>query len=296
MKEPPFATKIWTSLFILAGLLLVGIILAAMFSSDAIEDANVAIIQISGPIMATSDASIFSDSVASSSGIVEMLEEARDDPDIEAVILEINSPGGSAVASDEVARAVKDVRASGKPVVAWVREVGASGAYWIASSSDHIVANRMSITGSIGVIASYIEFAEFLDEWNLTYNRLVAGERKDIGDPFQELSENGEEFMQEKLDVIHGIFIQEVAANRNMSVAEMQTLADGRFFLGIEAYDAGLVDELGGKPEAIAYLEERLDTEVTTTEYEDDPSLVDLLFGTKHTGLAIEQSVVPMAR
>ena len=86
----------------------------------------------------------------------------EENKDIKAIVLEINSPGGSAVASDEIASAVKK---SNKPTVAVIREAGASGGYWIASSTDHIIANRMSITGSIGVISSYLEFSGLIEKY-----------------------------------------------------------------------------------------------------------------------------------
>ena len=113
--------------------------------------ANVAIIPIEGVITADSSSSFFDKSL-SSQDIVELIEKADKNPQIKAIILEINSPGGSAVASEEIADAVKKTN---KTTVAWIREVGASGAYWVASSTDHIVASKASITGSIGVIASF---------------------------------------------------------------------------------------------------------------------------------------------
>src|SRR3989338_6818866 len=104
--------------------------------------------------------SSFFESATASSETIKFIEKADKNPSIKAIILEINSPGGSAVASEEIANAVKKTN---KTTVAWIREIGTSGAYWIASSSDHIVASRMSVTGSIGVIASYLEFEGLVD-------------------------------------------------------------------------------------------------------------------------------------
>lgn len=279
--ETSFAAKIWLSFLIITALLVISSIIAVLFGGDTeAVGANTALIRVNGPIMSDSTASLFAESVASSTDIIEQLERARDDDSITSVILEINSPGGSAVASDEIAMAVKDLRANNKTVVAWIRESGASGAYWIASSSDHIVANRMSITGSIGVISSYMEFDEFLEEWNVSYNRLVAGERKDIGDPFTQLSGTEREFLQRKLDRVHGFFIDEVARNRNMDRATVAKLSDGQFFLGVEAYEVGLIDELGGKETVVAYLQNKTGDKVTIVEYEPEGSFFDALFGT----------------
>jgi protease-4 len=273
--------RIGVSIILLLVLFLASALIAVLFNSDTIdEDANTAIIRVIGPIVGDSADGIFDEGVASSTDVIEQLEQARDDPDIKAIILEINSPGGSAVASDEIAQEVKRARADGKIVVAWIRESGASGAYWIASSTDHIVANRMSITGSIGVISSYLEFAEFIDEWNVTYRRLVAGERKDVGDPFQELDHDDRAYLQGKLDRVHAFFIDEVARNRNMPYEQVAQLADGSFMLGIEAQEAGLVDELGGEEEVLAYIENVTGVEAVTTLYEPEGGLLDDLFGT----------------
>ena len=133
------------SLFILSF-----VITPLLISRDgASTEGNVALITIEGVITTDGGASTIGETTISSSQITEFLADAEANKDIKAIVLEINSPGGSAVASDEIASAVKK---SNKPTVAVIREAGASGGYWIASSTDHIIANRMSITGSIGVI------------------------------------------------------------------------------------------------------------------------------------------------
>lgn len=277
-STPGFA-RIFVAIALLFSLFIIGSFIALLFGADTEEyGANTAVIRIIGPISGN-EQGFFGESGASSTVIVEQLRQARDDETITGVILEINSPGGSAVASDEIAQAVKEIRAEGKPVVAWIRESGASGAYWIASASDHIVANRMSITGSIGVIGSYMEFDEFLDEWNISYNRLISGERKDVGDPFTELTPQKAAFLQKKIDKIHEFFIIEIAENRNMSVDDVRLLADGSFYLGVEAFDLGLIDRTGGEKEAIAYIESRNGVPVSLIIYEEDAGLFDDLFG-----------------
>jgi len=279
-QEPTLSHRLWISGLLLLSLLVLGSIIAAIFSSEESSgDANTAIIMISGPIMGGGDGGLFSEGITSSAETVVLLEKARDDDNIKAVLLEINSPGGSAVASDEIAMAVKDLRENNKTVVSWVRESGASGAYWIASSSDYIVAHRMSVTGSIGVISSYMSFGRFLNHWNVTYNRLVAGDNKDVGDPFKELSPQEKAFLQGKLDTVHRFFIEEVARNRNMSYNEVERLADGRFFLGVEAKEVGLIDELGGKEQALAYIEARIGEEAVTEDYVPEQGFFNDLFG-----------------
>ncbi|MBI2657363.1 signal peptide peptidase SppA [Candidatus Woesearchaeota archaeon] len=267
------------AIFVLFFLALIGFIAVgfiSLFAGVDVEDlnGNVAMIPIEGIIVGTDDSDLLFESAAASPDIIELIEKADENPNIKAIIFEINSPGGSAVASEEIANAVKKVN---KTTVAWIREAGASGAYWIASSADHVVANRVSITGSIGVIASYLEFPGFLDRYNLTYRRLVSGKYKDIGSPLKEMTPEEEEIFQKNLDLIRDYFAGEVAKNRNMSKKDIDKVANGLFYLGVQAKELGLVDELGGKDEAIAYIENKEKIKAEVVEYKTDKGLLELL-------------------
>ena len=219
----------------------------------------------------------FGASSISSKEIVSFIEDADSNPQIEVLLLEINSPGGSAVASDEIATAVANAE---KPVVAYIREAGASGAYWVASATDHIIANRMSITGSIGVLSSYLEFSGLMEKYGVGYEQLIAGERKDLGAPYKKLSDQERKIMQQKLDQIHAFFIEEVAVNRNLEVSQVQKIATGEFFLGVEALELGLVDQLGGKDEAEQYIQKNYGLEdIVYIRYEHQSGIFDILGG-----------------
>ena len=215
---------------------------------------NIALIPVNG-VITGNGASTFGSAAASSEQIVHFIEEAEENPLVKGILIEINSPGGSAVASDEIGKAIKLAK---KPVVSVIREVGASGGYWIASATDHVIANRMSITGSVGVISSYLEFSGLLDNYNITYQRMVAGSRKDLGTPLKKLTEDERVILQSKLDKIHDYFIQEIAENREMTTARVTALATGEFYLGIEAFELGLVDQLGDRKEAEEYFKKQL--------------------------------------
>ena len=243
---------------------------------DNSKSGNVAIIPLEGAITG-SGAQSFGSSAISSKEIVSFIEEAEENQKIKVLLLEINSPGGSAVASDEIAAAVKRTN---KPVVALIREAGASGAYWIASASDYIIANRMSITGSIGVLSSYLEFSGLMQNYNVSYERLVAGANKDMGTPFKKLTTQEKEIMQKKLDKIHQFFIEEVAVNRNLDVSQVEEIATGEFFLGVEALELGLVDQLGGKEEAEEFIREKYHLQdIDYVEYEHQSGFFELLGG-----------------
>jgi protease-4 len=246
----------------------------AGLSGEDIGNGNVAVIPVKGVIV--TDGSSFSSDLAASTEIVRLIKQADDNDAIDAIILDINSPGGLPVASDEIGNAIKSVN---KTTVALIRDIGASGGYWVASGCDVIIANRMSMVGSIGVIGSYLDFGEFLDDKNVTYNRLVAGRYKDMGTPWKELTREEEALFQEQLDALHNIFILEVSDNRNMSVDEVTRLAEGQIFIGKEAKALGLVDILGGEDEAKNHLEKLLGKDVNFRRYQKTPGLLDILAG-----------------
>jgi protease-4 len=268
-------SQTWIIILVLLGLFVFSVILAGIISTatGAGTMGNVVIIPIKGMITGDPIGGFF-DTGTSSAEIVKDIEKAEKDSTVKAIIFEINSPGGSAVASDEIVQAIKDME---KPSVAWIREVGASGAYWAASATDHIIANRMSVTGSIGVRASYLEFSRFLEQYNITYQELTSGDYKETGSPFRNLTLSERILLQKKIDLMHDMFIESVAENRNMSVKEMEKLATGEFYLGAEGINNGLVDELGGKKEAIEYLEEKLDMKIKTKKYEKKKSFFDII-------------------
>ncbi len=236
---------------------------------------NVALISVEGIIMG--GGSSFGQEIVSSKTIVDFLKDAEEKSRVEAVVLEINSPGGSAVASDEIASQIKKME---KPVVVVIREVGASGGYWVASAADYVIANRMSITGSIGVISSYLEFSGLMERYGVSYERLVAGEYKDMGTPFRELRDEERKILQTKLNKIHDFFIEEIAENRGLDEAKVRKIASGEFFLGVEALELGLVDELGDKETAEKYLKEVVGLEeVNYMEYEVKRGLLEEMMG-----------------
>ena len=256
------------------GFMAVGVI--SLFAGIDVESlsGNVALIPIEGVITGSEDSEFIFESVTASPDTIELIEKADKNPSIKAIILEINSPGGSAVASEEIANAVKKTN---KTTVAWIREIGTSGAYWIASASDHIVANRVSVTGSIGVIASYLEFPGLLERYNITYQRLVAGKYKDIGSPYKEMTQEERELFQQSLDEIRDYFVGEVAKNRNMGKKEVDKMANGLFYLGSQAKELGLVDEIGGKDEVIGYIEKKEGIKAEIVEYKKEKSLFEVL-------------------
>ena len=293
----------WQSLKIIIWLTILSFFLAVILGSFIDDDfngldGNVAVIDVTGAIFAVEDSDFLFEDVTSSDEIRKLIRRAERNDKIKAIVFKINSPGGSAVASEEVANAIEKTN---KTTVAWIREIGTSGAYWIASSTDHVVANRMSITGSIGVIASYLGFSGFITEHNITYERLVSGNLKDIGSPFKEMTPEEKVLFQKSLDAIHDYFVDEVAENRNLKKRAVEKIATGQFFIGDEAKDLGLVDELGGREEVIAYIEEQIGEDADFVKYESKKgffeSLSSVFYGNSfYIGKGVGNAVITEAK
>ncbi len=176
------------------------------------------------------------------------LENAEGDGTVRAVILDINSGGGSVVASREMMRAVRGFR---KPIVARIGEVGASGAYYVASATDKIIADADSLTGSIGVVMTVQHYYGLYEKLGINVTVIKAGESKDIGSPYREMTEEEKGELKEMIDKIYYDFVRDVSVNRNLSFSYVENISDGSIYLGSEARELGLVDYLGGMDKAI---------------------------------------------
>jgi protease-4 len=188
--------------------------------------------------------------IAGSDEFVEALDELARRPSIAAVVVRINSPGGAVAPSQEMYAAVRRL-AEAKPVVASLGSVAASGGYYVASAADVIVASPGTLTGSIGVILSLANVGGLLEKVGVQAEVLKAGEYKDMGSPFREMTAGDRAAFQEMLDQVHTQFIDAVAAGRKMDAAQARRVANGRIYTGQQAKELGLVDELGGLDDAL---------------------------------------------
>ena len=182
--------------------------------------------------------------VAETKGYIESITK---DAEIRGVIFEINSPGGSPYPCKELARAIERL---GKPKVAWIGENGLSGAYWIASSCDEIVADELSWVGGIGVLGIRPDFSELMEKLGIKFDVWASGKFKALGFPLGK-KEEGEEFLKEELETINRIFMREVARHRKLNQDQLKELSEGKPYLGARAKELGLVDHLGGREKAI---------------------------------------------
>lgn len=205
---------------------------------------SVALIKIDGAISVSGGISLNTLSTsASSNDIVAYLERAEKTSSISAVVLEINSPGGGAVAGMEIAQKIKSMDI---PVIAWIRETGTSAAYIIASACNAIVAHDFSLVGNLGTTMSYISFGHALDDYNITYNRITSGVYKDIGSPYKEATDEELEMLQKIVNEINEGALEFVRENRHQ-ILDWDDVITAKIYTGKEALEAGLVDYLGTK-------------------------------------------------
>nr|QNO56276.1 hypothetical protein INNEFFPN_00035 [Methanosarcinales archaeon ANME-1 ERB7] len=215
------------------------------------EKGSIAIIPIKG--MITSEESGFG-LMAASTVLIKDIEEAEIKRKIKAVLFEINSPGGTPFASKEIATCIENMD---KPAIAWVREYAASGAYWIASACDEIVADELSTVGSIGAMSIRPDIGELMKKFGIEVETLRTGIYKGLGLPYEKLTEEERELMKKELDEIQDNFLNAVAKNRKLDDVKMKELSTAKVYLGREAKDMGLIDHLGGKELAIRIAKER---------------------------------------
>jgi protease-4 len=190
--------------------------------------------------------------IESSEDIIRQLRKYDEDNSVPAIVLRIDSPGGSVAPSQEIYDYIKKVREHGTYVVVSMGSVAASGGYYIACAADTIVANKGTLTGSIGVIFSYMVFEGLMDKVGVQLEVIKAGELKDVGNYSREMTQKEREMLQAALDDVHSQFIMAVAEGRNMDIAQVEDLADGSVFTGNQALNLGLVDKLGGLEDAIS--------------------------------------------
>jgi len=183
--------------------------------------------------------------------LVRELKEHADNTSVRAVVVRINSPGGVVAPTQEIAGAVKRLRAKGKPVVASLGSVAASGGYYVAAATDRILANPGTLTGSIGVVMQMANVEGLLKKVGVDYVVVKAGRYKDVGNFARTMTPDERAILQKLLDDVHGQFIEAVADGRKLDRATVVAIADGRIYSGQQAFELRLVDELGGLEEAI---------------------------------------------
>ena len=184
--------------------------------------------------------------ITDSQYITNQVKKFRQDKRIRGIILRIDSPGGAVGPSQEIYDEVLKTRESGKTIYASMGALAASGGYYIASAAEKIFANPGTLTGSIGVIMAFSNAKGLMEKIGLQPEIVKAGEYKDIGSPARAMTQKERNLLQSVVTDVHQQFIEAVASGRDISVAEVTKIADGRILTGRQAYSLNLVDQLGG--------------------------------------------------
>jgi len=230
-------------LFVLFVVTLFALVLYTVRDDDgetlSFGDNKIGIVELSGVIL-------------ESRSLIEQLQRFAENSSIRGIILRIDSPGGGVAASQEIFNEVLRLRkVKKKIIVSSMASVGASGAYYIACGTDKIIANPGTVTGSIGVIAEWINYGELMKWAKLKNIVFKSGELKDAPSPIRELTVTEKKYLQNIIDDMYIQFVTAVAEGRKLDVEKVRQLADGRVFTGKDAKDKSLIDELGGLQEAV---------------------------------------------
>ena len=239
---------IFVLLIFSGGCFFIGLLTGSLGGTSYALGDSVYEIRLEGVISAEKYSGLFGVVTVTPEKIISQLDEAEKNPNVKAILIRVNSPGGSAAASQEIYEELKKVE---KPVVVSVSEVCASGAYYVASAADRIIANKSSSVGSIGVIMQIPNFEDLYEKLGIKYTTIKQGKFKDVGSPDRPITEEEVRLLEAQLKEIYGQFIADVAEGRNMDISEVEELATGWVFLGTEALELGLIDGIGTYKDAI---------------------------------------------
>lgn len=237
----------------------------------------VAVIDVAGEISSGEASDLFGTTNGAASGpIVRAIQAAATDPDVKAILLRIDSPGGSVMGSDEI---YHTLRQSGKPVIAQMRSLAASGGYYVAMAADHIVAHPDSLTGSIGVISEFTNYEGLYEKLGIRSTIVKSGENKDFGSPSVPFTADDKKLWQTVIDEAYDNFVRIIAERRTLPLDRVRELADGRIYTGRQAAALKLVDALGYYEDALGEAAKRggIDGEPRVIRYQRRSTWADLL-------------------
>jgi len=253
-----------------------GVKLGGTIAGSLLPGYNVAEVAVEGEITRDGGGSITSPPVgAQADDIVEQIDRADEDDAVDALLVKLNTPGGEIVPSEDIRLAAE--RFDG-PTIGYATDLCASGGYDIAAGCDELWAREGSIVGSIGVIGSRVNAKELADRVGLSYEQFTAGEYKDAGTPLKELDDDEREYLQTIVDDYYDQFVETVADGRQLDEDEIRE-TEARIYLGGEAHERGLVDELGTRREIEDALEAELGEPVAVQEFEPASGLAGRLRG-----------------
>lgn len=241
---------------------------------------KIGILRLEGLVLSSGSQGPFGATTAiNSKQVKSWLKEIEADSQVKALILEVNSPGGSPVASDEIYQALQSFRQSGRKVVVVMEDTAASGAYFFSVAADTIIASPATLTGSIGVIAEIPNLEELLARAGINIEVYKSGEYKDLTSFSRSRSPEEKALIQEYIDAAFNLFIDRVVEGRNMERSQVLPLAKGQAFSGVKAQEVGLVDQLGSLDDAIVEAKTLASLDEAQIIRYRTESALDVLFG-----------------
>ncbi len=245
---------------------------------DGSGENKVVIIPIKGILSSESAEGLLFDKPSIVELVKQQLEQASGDALIKGVVLEVDSPGGGITASDVIYHEIVKFKAgTQKKVVVYMQDIAASGGYYISAAADAIVAHPTTITGSIGVIMPLINVAELINKYGIKDASITSGAMKELGSPFKPMTTEETAVLKDIIDEMYLQFVTVVSTGRKLDVEAVKKLADGRIFTGKQAFEKGLVDQLGYLEDAIGLVKKLAGlTEATIVRYEQQHGLASL--------------------
>lgn len=248
-------TRYTITAFLLGLAIMFGTTRGLSWIMDPCTGKNVGVVSIVGPIDHVEDPEFYSTAAPK---IVWQIEELDANDDIKAILLDIDSPGGTLESSESIMLALKGVS---KPTVAVIRNVGASGGYMAASGANRVLASRFSDVGGIGVTNDFVDTSEKDARDGVVFYDFSSGVDKGAFKPGSHLTPEQAEVVMQDIMKAHDIFVRDVSANRGIPIEEVAKIATGRTYIGEDALKLGLIDQIGGLPEAGMWLEEQIEEE-----------------------------------
>jgi protease-4 len=254
--------------------------------------ASFAIVHAVGPVVVGEGTFSGGQAVMASDSVAEAIHDAAEDEKVKAIVLRIDSPGGSPLASDLIWQAIRDARSEGKPVVASLSDVAASGGYYVASAADAIVSQPQTLTGSIGVFVIRPVLAGLFEKLGVTVEPITRGARADLLLSTVPMSAETRAVLRQDVQNTYRRFLARVAEGRGLETAVVDGVARGRVWTGAQAREVGLVDRLGGVSEAVLVAKEKVglaaDADVLLVQYPPPKPVAQQLIEALQGGVTLE--------
>ncbi len=264
---------------ILAAIVVIAVIVAIGFAVINAADVSIGsggldVVYIEGTIAADDSSSMWSTQVYSQTYILNTIESLIEDPTSKAILLYINTPGGSIYETDDVYLKLLEYKETGRPIYAYMAQTAASGGYYIACAADKVYCNRNTLTGSIGVIyGTFLDLSEFLAKYGVRTNTFTSGDNKSMGSSYEPMTEQQKAIFQSIVDEAYEQFVDVVATGRKMQKGAVYPIADGRVYTAKQALSAGLVDEIAPYEDALEAIKSELgDTQMPVVDHKREMS------------------------